>query len=462
MLTAVGGALLVLSTWLSFRFGANMMVAASICMTEIVLLSLFGHFVSTILLPVIAIGSLDYFFATPVFSFRVDIASDFWALIAFFASSSIVSWLVNHVRRLGAIHRQQAQLLDLTHDSVMVRGMDDTISYWNRGAEAIFGWKADEALGEMSHSLLRSRYPIDFEQIKQTLLESGYWEGEVVHATKNGSVVATATRCSILCVKQGVPTAILETSTNITERKRNEDAVGHGTRFTTIGELGTSIAHELGQPIAAIGAESSAGLRWLNRDSPNINEALSSLQHIGAECRRATEIIRHVRAMTKRKPLQVTSLAINDVIRDVIPLVHRELLNHQATLKTRLDPDLPPVLGDPVQLAQVTINLVMNGLQAMAAVANRARELVIESRRGEAGEVLVAVCDSGAGIAPNDAERLFEPFFTTKPEGMGVGLSICQAIVQSHGGEIRIRNNTEHGVTVEFSVPAIGAHDGAL
>jgi PAS domain S-box-containing protein len=456
-----GGIGLVLSTWLSFRFGAGMTVAASICVTEIVLLALLGGFASSILLSVIAIGCLDYFFTTPLFSFRVDVAQDFWTLTAFFSSSLTVNWLVHRARRLGAIHREQAMLLDLTHDSVTVRGVDDAITYWNRGAEALFGWKTDEVLGKVSHLLLRSRYPVDFDEIKQTLLDVGYWEGEVVHSVKNGSVVTVETRCSVLRSKQGLPTAILETSTNITERKRNEEALGYVARVTTIGELGASMAHELGQPLAAIGAESAAGLRWLNRDSPNIDEALSSLQCIAAQSRRATEVIRRVRALTKRTPPQVTRLAINDVVKDVIPLVQRDLLNHQATLKTKLDCDLPAVLGDRVQLAQVTINLIMNGIQAMDAVNDRARDLVIESRRGDADEVIVAVHDSGTGIEPKNAERLFEPFFTTKPEGMGVGLSICQAIVQSHGGEIRAWNNVEHGATVEFSVPAIAAHDVA-
>jgi two-component system, LuxR family, sensor kinase FixL len=458
----VGGVVLVLSTWISFQFGARMTVAASICVAEIVLLALIGSFASSMVLSVIALASLDYFFtAPPLFSFRFDLARDFWDLTAFFVSSSTVSWLMHRARRLGAIHREQATLLDLTHDSVTVRDMGDAITYWNRGAEALFGWKKDEALGKVSHSLLRSRYPVDFDDIRQTLLETGYWEGEVVHSVKNGSFVTADTRYSVVRNKQGSPTAILETSTNITERKRIEEALGHVARVTTIGEMGASVAHELGQPLAAIGAESAAGLRWLNRDTPDIDEALSSLQHIAAECRRATEIIRRVRALTKRTPPQVTRLTINDVVKDVIPLVQRELLNHQITVKTKLDPDLPPVLGDRVQFAQVMINLVMNGIQAMDVLNDRARELVIESRLGDAGDVIVEVRDSGTGIEPKNGERLFEPFFTTKPEGMGVGLSICQAIIQSHGGEIRARNNVGHGATVEFSVPAVAAHDVA-
>ncbi|MEM5317134.1 ATP-binding protein [Paraburkholderia sp. JHI869] len=450
----LGGAALILSTWMSAHLGARMTIAASVCMAEIVFLALIASFSSSILLSVIAVGCLDYFFISPIFSFRVDLAVDFWTLTTFFIASSTVTWLVHRTRQLGAIHREQAMLLELTHDSVTVRDMGNTITFWNRGAEALLGWKSEETIGKVSHSLLRSRYPVDFDEIKQTLLETGYWEGEVVHTAKNGAIVTAETRCSLLRNTQGEPAAILETGTDITARKRNEEALGRVTRATTIGELGASVAHELRQPLAAIGADSSAGLMWLNRALPNVDEALSSLHRISAECRRATEIIQHVRALAKRNPPQVTRIAINDVVRDVIPLVQRELLNYQVTLKTKLDPNLPPARGDRVQIAQVTINLVMNGIQAMDAVNDRPRDLVIESRRGDDCDVIIAVCDSGAGIDPKDVHRLFEPFFTTKSDGMGVGLSICEAIIQSHGGEMRVRNNVGHGATVEFSIPA--------
>ncbi|WP_368690159.1 ATP-binding protein [Paraburkholderia sp. EG287B] len=450
-----GGAVLVLSAWICFLLGSRLTVAATVCVTELALLALVGSLTSSILLSVIAVGSLDYLFTEPLFTFRLDLARDVWALTAFFVTSLTVNGLVHRLRRLAAIHREQAMLLDLTHDSVTVRDMDDSITYWNRGAEALFGWKGDEALGNVSRSLLRSRYPVDPDEIKQTLLETGYWEGEVMHLAKSGAVVTAQTRQSVLRNKQGLPTAILETSTDITERKRNEEALGYLARVTTIGEFGASLAHEVGQPLASIGADSAAALSWLNRESPNIEKALTSLRRIDAECRRATEIIRRVRGLTKREPPNMTRLDINDVVREVVPIMQRELLNHQATLKTKLDPHLPPALGDRIQLAQVTINLVMN------AVTDRPRELVIESRRGDAGDVIVAVRDSGTGIEPGNAERLFQPFFTTKPEGMGVGLSICQAIIVSHGGEIRLRNNVGHGATVEFSVPALAAPDVA-
>lgn len=246
------------------------------------------------------------------------------------------------------------------------------------------------------------------------------------------------------------------TIAGIVNRRRNSGSPCKAARVTTCGEMAAMVAHELGQPLAAIGAESAAALNWLGRDSPDIGNTLSCLQRITAECQRAAEIIRHLRALTMRTPPHVTPLFINDVVEDVVPLVRRELLNHDVTLKTKLDPDLGPALGDRIQLAQVIVNLVMNGIQAMDRAAGPARELVIESRCDHRGHV-VAVRDSGSGIHAENADRLFEPFFTTKPDGLGLGLSICRTIIQSLGGEISMKNNDGPGATVEFSVPAASA-----
>jgi C4-dicarboxylate-specific signal transduction histidine kinase len=247
------------------------------------------------------------------------------------------------------------------------------------------------------------------------------------------------------------------TIASIVGRRRNGGAAGEPARATACAEMAAMVAHELGQPLAAIGAESAAALNWLGRDSPDIENTLSCLHRITAECQRAAEIIRHLRALTTRTPPHVTPLFINDVVEDVVPLVQRELLHHNVTLKTNLDSDLVPALGDRVQLAQVIVNLVMNGIQAMDRASGAARELVIETRRDHGGHVTVAVRDSGTGISADHALRLFEPFFTTKPDGLGLGLSICRTIIQSLGGEISMRNNDGPGATVEFTVPAASA-----
>jgi len=151
----------------------------------------------------------------------------------------------------------------------------------------------------------------------------------------------------------------------------------------------------------------------------------------------------------------MVSLDINDVIRDAIPLVQREVFNHGASLRTELASALPPVLGDRVQLQQVLINLLMNGVEAMAPITDRPREILIRSQR-EAGQVHVAVRDSGIGIDSETAEKLFSAFFTTKPSGMGMGLSISRSIIRAHGGRLWVSPNTDHGVAFQFTVPIDG------
>jgi signal transduction histidine kinase len=175
-----------------------------------------------------------------------------------------------------------------------------------------------------------------------------------------------------------------------------------------------------------------------------------------AEGRRASEIVLRIRSLTKGDAPQKTQLELNDVVNEVVALVQHEVLHHRVSLRLRPASGLPPLLGDRVQLQQVLINLVMNGIQAMADIGDDPRELLIESRVDKAGHVVVAVQDSGPGIDLANADRLFEPFFTTKPNGMGMGLSICRSIIEAHGGQLWASSNAGHGATFQFSLPSIG------
>ncbi|MEW9586370.1 ATP-binding protein [Paraburkholderia sp. DGU8] len=453
-----GGIGLALSTWVCFRLGSDLTVVALVYLIEIVLLSLLDSLVASAIFSVMALGCLNYFFTQPLFSFRVDLLNDVVALIAFLTASLIVTSLVHRVRRLSEVHRKQAQLLDLTHDSVMVRDMEDVVTYWNNGAQALYGWKKEEVLGKVAQSVLCTRFPVALGDIKESLFATGRWEGELINTRRDGLQAAVATRWALLRDDRGRPIATLETSTDITERKRKEEALQHVARLTTVGELGASLAHELAQPLCAISLDTSASLRWLDRDTPNLEEALPALRRVVCESQRLTELFSRVRMLARRTPPQMTRLEMNEVVNDVIPLVQREVLNQRVTLKTKLATGLPAVLGDRIQLAQVMTNLIMNGIQAMDRVEDRVRELLIELRRSDESSVIVAVQDSGKGIDAENASKLFEPFFTTKPEGMGVGLSICHSIVRAHGGELRAMNNAGYGATFEFSLPSITAN----
>jgi len=225
------------------------------------------------------------------------------------------------------------------------------------------------------------------------------------------------------------------------------------TRVTTLGELTASIAHEVNQPLAAIVTNAEAGLRWLRRGTPDVEAACRSVEWVISDGNRASEVIRRVRALAKSSGIEMVPLDVNDVVREIIALVQRELISHQVSLRTELASPLPMVLGDHIQLQQVFINLVMNGIDAMQSVTDRPRELVIRSRQDEPHQVLVSVTDYGVGISAENADRLFTAFFTTKSSGMGMGLSICRSIMEAHGGRLWASANLPHGATFQFSLP---------
>jgi PAS domain S-box-containing protein len=230
--------------------------------------------------------------------------------------------------------------------------------------------------------------------------------------------------------------------------------LAHVNRVTTTGQLAVSIAHEVNQPLAAVVANAEASLRWLDRETPDLDAARRSVEWIIDDGNRAGEVIRRVRALANKTSIEKLPLDINDVIRETIALVQRELISHQVSLRTELAPTLPMILGDRVQLQQVIINLVMNGMEAMQSVTDRPRELMIRSRQDDPQQVLVSVTDCGLGISPENAARLFNAFFTTKSDGMGMGLSICRSIVEAHGGRLWARANVPHGAMFQFTLPA--------
>jgi PAS domain S-box-containing protein len=233
-------------------------------------------------------------------------------------------------------------------------------------------------------------------------------------------------------------------------------ALAHVTRVTTLGELTASIAHEVNQPLAALVANAEACLRWLDRGTPELDQARRSVEMIIKDGHRAGEVIRRARALSKKTDPQMAPLDINDVVHEVIALVQREVFSHRVSLRTELAPALPEVLADPVQLQQVLINLVINGIEAMQPLTDRPRQLVIRSRQEEADQVLVTVTDSGVGISAENADQLFNPFFTTKPGGLGMGLSICRSIIEAHGGRLSASGNIGPGATFQLALPSYG------
>jgi signal transduction histidine kinase len=220
-----------------------------------------------------------------------------------------------------------------------------------------------------------------------------------------------------------------------------------------MGELAASIAHEINQPLAAIVMNGSAGLRWLNQETPNLDEAREALSRMVSDARRASDVIRALRGLARKSGPQLTTLDIDDVIREVLALTKSELQRNGVGLHTDLSAGDRRVVGDRVQLQQVLLNLVMNGIEAMSEVTERSRELTVSSGLTEPGGVLVAVEDSGPGLDPAIAQRIFEPFVTTKADGLGMGLSICRSIIEAHGGRLSASGNAGQGATFQFTLP---------
>jgi PAS domain S-box-containing protein len=250
---------------------------------------------------------------------------------------------------------------------------------------------------------------------------------------------------------------------DVTERRRAEEALRdaqaeltRAARLTTMGELAASIAHEINQPLAAIVSNGGAGLRWLNRETPDLAEAREAFTRMVSDGQRAANVIRGLRALATKSGPQLATLDIDDVVHEVLALTRGEVERQGVVVRTDLAAGARPVMGDRVQLQQVLLNLILNGIDALHAVTGRARELAVSSALTESGSVLVSVADSGPGLDPAIAQRIFEPFVTTKADGLGIGLSICRSIIDAHGGRLWMSPRAPHGTAFQFTVP-IGA-----
>jgi PAS domain S-box-containing protein len=528
-------------------------------------------------------------------------------------------------QRSEAALREQASLLNLTHDSIFVRGMDDVITYWNRGAEELYGWTAEKAVGKVSHQLTQTVFPAPIDEIRAELLLTGRWEGELVHTKADGIQVAVASRWSLQTDERQRPVAILETNNDITERKRAqalligekrilemvakgdslelilealclfvEDqssgvlssillldpngtclrhgaapslpksyteaidgaaigpcvgscgtaaylaeqvvvtdiasdplwtdykdlALAHGlracwstpiissegkvlgtfamyrrepgspspqeydlieqithlagvaldrkkteealrqaqanlahvSRVTTMGELTASLAHEVNQPIAAAVTNANTCLRWLAGDNPNLEEARAAAMRIVKDGTRAAEIISRIRLLFKKGTPEWELVDVNEVIREMIVLLRVEATRYSISIRTELAADLPQVMGDRVQLQQVFMNLMLNGIEAMKDV-DGTRELAIKSQREGNDHIRMSVNDTGVGLPAQQKDQIFNAFFTTKVQGTGMGLSISRTIVESHGGRLWAAHNSPRGASFYLSLP---------
>jgi len=282
------------------------------------------------------------------------------------------------------------------------------------------------------------------------------------YCRKDGKViwvrVSTARALDSSSALQGIP-AIIE---DITERKRAEvawhdarEALSRATRLTVMGELSASIAHEINQPLAAIITNGHACERFLTFSPPDLDEVKDAVGEIVRDGRRASEVLKRIRAMSKNSAPQRGQVDVNHAIAEVLALTRDELLRHRVSVQTDLHSNLPTIMADRVQLQQVVLNLVMNGIDAMRAVADRSRILTVRSLLSDRGNIAVNVADSGIGLDPANRERIFDTFFTTKPEGMGMGLAISNTIIEAHRGRLWAESGSPFGAVFAFTLPLV-------
>jgi PAS domain S-box-containing protein len=252
---------------------------------------------------------------------------------------------------------------------------------------------------------------------------------------------------------------------DVTEKRRAEEQLRQAqenlarvSRVIAMGELAAAIAHEVNQPLGAVVTNASASLRWLAGQPPNLGEAREAIDRTVRDANRASEVIVKIRALLQKAPPQMEQLDVNIVIREVLTLADNELLRSGIAVQTDLAPDVPNVFGDRVQLQQVLLNLILNGIDAMRTITHRPRELRIKSAKHPDG-VLIQVHDSGEGVNPERANHIFDPFFTTKPQGIGIGLSVGRSIVEAHGGRLWFTPGASHGVVFQFTVPKADTSD---
>ena len=312
--------------------------------------------------------------------------------------------------------------------------------------------------------LLDLLYAEDREPVRLAVdksLAGGDYEGEYRIVLPNGDIRWFATRGQIEYNKHRHPLRMYGVSIDITRRKQAEldvqkqrSELAHLSRLTMLGELSSSLAHELNQPLAAILSNAQAALRFLAQDAPALNDVRDILKDIVGDDKRASEVIHRLRLLLRKDEVQHQPLKMNEVVQDVLKLVRSDLTSRNIAVTIDLSTELPAVIGDRVLLQQVLLNLILNGCDAVAdaELAEHRRLHIHTLWNGQA--VQVSVRDQGRGIALDDMQRLFEPFFTTKPQGMGLGLAICRNIITAHNGQLWATNNADCGASFYFTLPA--------
>ena len=362
-------------------------------------------------------------------------------------------------------------LVDSNIIGICIFDLDRRIVEANDAFLSIVGYSRDDVIsGRLSFTgLTPPEWAGADERLLAELVSTGTWRPcEKEFFRKDGSrvpvLVGGATFGELR--HQGVAFVV-----DLTERKRAEEDIreserryrevqtelAHANRIAILGQLVASITHEVNQPIGAALTNAQAGLRWLGRSPPNLDETQRALDRIVDNSNRAGAVIGRIHALVKKAPPRIESVDLNEAILDVISLARGEISKSGVSVQTRLAENLPPIQGDRVQLQQVILNLIINAVEAMSADGRGSRELTISTDRAPLGGVLIAVADTGPGLGPASPERIFEAFYSTKSGGLGMGLSICRSIVEAHQGKLWVTANQPRGAVFQCMLPVLVA-----
>jgi PAS domain S-box-containing protein len=445
--------------------------------------SWFGGLWPGILASLLSTLALDYYFIAPIYTFVIGPKDN---LIVFAASALIISWLNGEQKRANADLAQEnrdrrkaevalraseerwRKLFENSSAGIALGAPDGRFTAANLALQKMLGYTEEELQGftPLDLTLVEDRIATEARLAEAYEGQRRVYRVEKRYLRKDGRVMWADVSTAFVPASESNSAFFAVVIVDITERKRAEaelhqkeaslreaqTELAHVSRVTTMGELAASIAHEVNQPLAGTVTNANASLRWLAGDSPNLAEAREAIRRIIRDGTRAADVISRMRALFQKVHTAKERLDINEAIAEVVILTQSEVRRNKATLRVEPAADLPPVMGDRVQLQQVVMNLILNGIEAMSTVEDRERDLVIKTQRGEGDEVRVVVQDSGIGFDPLRAERIFDAFHTTKPGGLGMGLSISRSIVESHGGRLWAVSNDGPGATFQFTL----------
>src|SRR5271166_1267393 len=432
---------------------------------------------SAILAVVLSSLAFDYFFTEPRYSFYVRSSElPYYAVFILFAL--LLTWFSAVRRRveqqllqsrnelqMEVVKRtQQASLLNLTHDTIFVRDMSDIISYWNRGAEELYGWRAEEAIGKHSHQLLQTDFPLLIEEVRAELLRTGRWEGELRKSKADGSSVVVASRWSLRQDEQGRPVAILETNNDITERKRreeevqslNEELAKRSTELESINReleaFAYSISHDLRAPLRHMAGYSEL----LQKKASSVLDEKSNhyIAMILDSAKRMGNLIDDLLAFSRigRTETQKTLFNLAQLVKEALKEVQQDTDGRNIAWKIAA---LPEFYGDRSMLRLVMVNLISNAIKFTRTRPQA--EIEIGCANGNAGDLVVFVRDNGVGFDMKYVNKLFGVFQRLHPseafEGTGIGLATVQRIIHRHGGKVWAEGGVDSGATFYFSAP---------